>query len=96
MVSKLVIGEAKTPSMPAMTVEITQLAPAKKSGEKPRTIAPFSFSAAARVASPNRVYLKTAHKPTATATTIATKNNWLLGIAPKSPGSFTFPLGRGN
>ena len=53
--SSVVIGETMIPNRPTMTVASTQLAPARKSGEKPRTMAPFSFSAAARVARPNRV-----------------------------------------
>ena len=50
--SSVVIGLTMMPKTPTMTVASTQLAPARKSGEKPRTI--FSFSAAARVASPKR------------------------------------------
>ena len=51
---------AKMPSRPVMTVEITQFVPAKNSGEKPSTTAPFSFSEAARVANPKRVSWNTA------------------------------------
>ncbi len=53
--SSVVIGLTMMPKRPTITVASTQLAPARKSGENPRTMAPFSFSAAARVASPKRV-----------------------------------------
>jgi hypothetical protein len=75
IVSRLVIGEARMPSRPAITVERTQLAPARKSGEKPNTIAPFSFSAAARVARPKRVYLNTAQRIRAMIDTTTTRKS---------------------
>ena len=53
--SDWLMAAARMPNMPASTVEATQFTPARKSGEYPRTIAPFSFSAAARVARPKRV-----------------------------------------
>ena len=63
-----------------MTIESTQLMPARKSGENPSTTAPFSFSAAARVARPKRVYWNTSHSNTDSAiTTIATKS-WSAAI----------------
>ena len=51
----------RMPSRPEITVDSTQLVPARKSGENPSSIAPFSFSAAARVAMPNRVKRNRAH-----------------------------------
>ena len=46
---------AKIPMPAASAVESIQLVPAKASGLKPRSTAPFSFSAAARVRNPNLV-----------------------------------------
>ena len=60
---------AKMPSRPVMSVEMTQLAPARNSGEKPSTTAPFSFSLAARVARPKRVIWNTTHSSTVKMTT---------------------------
>ena len=94
-VSRFVIGEARIPSNPAITVDKTQLAPARKSGENPRTMAPFSFSAAARVANPKRLNLNKAHSPTAMRTTTATRNSWFFGNAPRSPGRSILPSGNG-
>ena len=54
------IVAAKMPSSPVIRVEITQLAPASSSGEKPSSTAPFSFSEAALVARPKRVRWNTA------------------------------------
>ena len=54
-------GAAKIATTAPTTEEITQPEAARKSGECPRRTAPFSFSAAARVASPNRRYLLAAH-----------------------------------
>ena len=48
-------GHGLRNARPARTEEITQLRPAKNCGEYPRRVAPFSFSSAARVASPNLV-----------------------------------------
>ena len=51
-------------------------APASTSGENPRSTAPFSFSAAARVARPKRVKRKTAHRTTVAATTSPARISW--------------------
>ena len=54
--------------MVANTVASTQLVAAWKSGETPRSMAPRSFSAAARVASPKRVKRNSAQRAAAAAT----------------------------
>ena len=51
----VLIDATKTPSSPVTTVDNVQFTPDKNSGENPKIIAPFSFSAAALVAKPNRV-----------------------------------------
>ena len=75
----------KMPSIPVITVDSTQLVPARKSGEKPRTTAPFSFSAAARVARPKRVFWNRNHSTNAnTITSIATNScAWLIFDEPE-------------
>ena len=72
---------AKIPSRPVMRVESTQLAPAKNSGEKPSTTAPFSFSEAARVARPKRVSWNSAYSAavsTITSTVMAICSDVML------------------
>jgi hypothetical protein len=49
------MGEMRMPARPAISELITQFATAIRFGDRPVTTAPFSVSAAARVASPNRV-----------------------------------------
>ena len=56
--SSWVIEAARTPSPPAMTVASTVFASASWFGERPSSIAPTSFSEAARVASPKRLSRK--------------------------------------
>ena len=51
----VVIVEKRTPKNPAITDARIQLAPARRSGDKPVRMAPFSFSADACVAQPMRV-----------------------------------------
>ena len=63
------IEATKMPSRPVIVVASTQLIAASRSGEKPSTTAPRSFSAAARVASPKRVRWNTSRSTTAKATT---------------------------
>ncbi len=76
------LREAKRiPNPPASTVEATQLTAASRLGLYPRISAPRSFSAAARVASPNLVYLKTAQNAAATAQTRRTRMTWAWRIA---------------
>ena len=53
----------------------TKLAPAKNVGEYPNSTAPFSFSAAARVTRPIRVYRDAAHTAAATAMTTTASHN---------------------
>ena len=53
--SSWTIEAARTPSPPAKNVASSVLASASRFGERPISIAPTSFSEAARVASPNRV-----------------------------------------
>ena len=53
--SSCVIEAARTPSPPATNVASSVLARASWFGESPISIAPTSFSEAARVASPNRL-----------------------------------------
>ena len=53
--SSWVIEAARTPSPPATTVASTVFASASWFGERPSSIAPTSFSEAARVASPKRL-----------------------------------------
>jgi hypothetical protein len=53
--SSWTIEAASTPSAPARSVPSSVLASASRSGESPISIAPTSFSEAARVASPNLV-----------------------------------------
>src|SRR4051794_239099 len=68
------IEATNMPSKPASIVESTQFAPANVSGDNPRRIAPFSFSAAALVANPKRVNRNAAHNRMANATTTAATN----------------------
>ena len=53
--SSCTIEAASTPSPPAKNVASSVFASASWFGESPSSIAPISFSDAARVASPNRV-----------------------------------------
>ena len=53
--SSWVIEAARTPSPPATYVPSSVLASASRFGESPISIAPISFSEAARVASPKRL-----------------------------------------
>ena len=55
--SSCTIEAARIPRPPTMTVASSVLASASAFGEKPRSIAPTSFSEAARVASPKRLSL---------------------------------------
>ena len=55
--SSCTIEAARIPRPPTTTVASSVLASASWFGEKPRSIAPTSFSDAARVASPNRLSL---------------------------------------
>ena len=50
-----VVGDARITMMPVSVDASTHVVPARKSGEKPDSEAPSSFSAAARVATPFRV-----------------------------------------
>ena len=63
------------------TVDSTQFAPARQSGEKPSRTAPFSFSAAARVASPKRVKRNSAHRTTASSDHEPATSSWSWGMA---------------
>ena len=66
---------ATMPNSAASMVDSTQLLPANTSGENPSTNAPFSFSAAALVARPNRAKRNSAHSSAVTITTrITTKS----------------------
>ena len=55
--SSSVTEEAKIPSPPAMNAAISALMREIVAGDRPPSIAPVSFSAAAQVARPNRVHL---------------------------------------
>ena len=55
--SSWTIDAARMPSAPTTTVARSVLASASVFGDSPRSIAPTSFSEAARVASPKRVSL---------------------------------------
>ena len=63
------IDATKIPSRPVIVVASTQLIAASRSGEKPSTTAPRSFSAAALVANPKRVRWNTSQSTTVKATT---------------------------
>ena len=62
-----VSGATRIPPMAARSVASTQQTPAWKSGEYPSNVAPRSFSAAARVANPKRVYRRSAQHATPAA-----------------------------
>ena len=66
---------ATMPNSAASIVDSTQLLPARKSGENPSTTAPFSFSAAARVARPKRANRNSAHNAAVTISTRITTNS---------------------
>ncbi len=69
--SSWVIEAARTPSPPAITVARTVFVSASWFGERPSSIAPTSFSEAARVASPKRLSWNRSESASATPTTIA-------------------------
>ena len=62
------IGAMRIPPSPAITDDRAQLLTAMRSGESPVTNAPFSDSAAASVATPNRVKWYTSATTVARAT----------------------------
>ena len=88
---KLLIDAARMPNAPVSTVDRTQLVPASTSGENPSRTAPFSFSAAARVARPKRVKRKTAQRTAVTTTTMMASIRSSNGIT-RSPGKCTGSL----
>ena len=53
--SSWVIGEASTPTAPAAMLPSTQLTIPSRSGDRPASTAPRSFSAAATIARPKRL-----------------------------------------
>ena len=59
--SSWVIDAARMPTAPASSDDTSVLTTAMRAGDRPPSIAADSFSAAARVASPNLVHLKMAH-----------------------------------
>ena len=83
---------ATMPNSAASIVDSTQLLPARKSGENPSTTAPFSFSAAARVASPNRAKRNSAHSAAVTISTRITTNNCSRG-EPDTPNGNSHSTG---
>ena len=85
---KLLTEAARMPKAPVKTVDRTQFVPASRSGENPMSIAPFSFSAAARVASPKRMKRNTAHSAPVTARTMIGEARSSLGITSR-PGNLT-------
>ena len=84
------IEATKMPSSPVMHVESTQLMPARRSGEKPSTTAPLSFSAAARVARPKRVNRNSADSATVNAITSTATNScsWVISSTQRSTRCF--------
>jgi hypothetical protein len=80
------IDATKIPSRPVMLVARTQLAAASRSGEKPSTTAPRSFSAAALVARPNRVRWNSSHSATVKAMT-STATNSCSSVIERMPRS---------
>ena len=77
-----------------MTSEaVTKLSPAKRSGEYPSRTAPFSFSAAARVARPNVVNLDQPHSTMPITITITASQRPSRGTV-RSPAIVTGWRGR--
>ena len=83
--SSWVIEAARTPSPPATTVASTVFASASWFGERPRSIAPISFSEAARVARPKRLSRNRSDSASVTVRTIAGRMSRSIGTSePKS------------
>ena len=87
MSSVIVVGSidalivaARIPTAAASTAEIIQLTAASRSGERPIRTAPFSSSAAARVARPKRVNRYAAQRATVAATTSPARISWSRAI----------------
>ncbi len=87
MSSVIVVGSidalivaARIPTAAASTAEIIQLTAASRSGERPIKTAPFSSSAAARVARPKRVNRYAAQRATVAATTSPARISWSRAI----------------
>ena len=85
------IVAARIPNAAASTDERTQFTAASCSGDRPIRTAPFSSSAAARVASPNRVKRNAAHRATVAAMTSPARISWSLAM--DVPSSSHRPLG---
>ena len=90
--SSWTIEAARTPSPPAKNVASSVLASASWFGDRPSSIAPISFSDAARVASPNRVKRYTSQSTRVQARTMPGRMNRSIGTFESN--TVTVPLGR--
>ena len=85
------MGAISTPDSVASTVAMTQFWAAIRFADRPISAAPTSFSAPARVASPNREYRKAAARATAATITMPARYSWLIGTT--TPASTKLPVG---
>src|SRR5205823_5807927 len=86
------LAAARMPSAPASRDASSVLVSEMMFGDRPLSIAATSFSAAARVASPNRVHLYSAASPAAATITRPVRMNRLTGTT--APKMCTTPAGR--
>ena len=77
--SSCVIEAARTPRPPAMSVASSVFASASWFGERPSSIAPTSFSEAARVARPKRLNRKRSERTSVATRTIAGRMKRSIG-----------------